>query len=75
MKTFSFTHFEPSQILGLGKSEKFRWKPLTKQNLTGLSCAQVALESIGVLNMCILRTLTMKKQKVLFTVPTDKCIG
>ena len=50
------THFELSELLGLGKLENPHKKSLTKQNLTGLSCAGVMLVSIAVSKMCILCT-------------------
>ena len=37
------THFEPSDLLGLGKSENPHGKSLNEQNVTGLSCARVTL--------------------------------
>ena len=49
-----FTDFELCQILSLGKSENPHGKPITKQNLTGLSCARVTLKSIAVLKMHML---------------------
>ena len=42
------THFELSELLGLGKSENPHGKSLTKQILTGLSCARVTLVSTAV---------------------------
>ena len=48
------THFEPSESLGLGKSENPHGKSLTEQNVTGRSCARVMLVPIAVLKMRIL---------------------
>ena len=47
------THFELSELLGLGELENPHGKSLTKQNLTGLSCAVVTLVSIAVSKMRI----------------------
>ena len=48
------THFELSELLGLGKFENSHGISLTKQNLTGLSCAGVRLVTIAVSKMCLL---------------------
>ena len=48
------THFELSELLGLGKLENPHGKSLTKQNLACLSCAGVTLATIAVSNMRIL---------------------
>ena len=42
------THSELSELLGLRKSENPNGKSLTKQNLTGLSCARVTLVYIAI---------------------------